>query len=81
MKQYNQQRSVTTALSQLELDSMELHLRSEMQRQNKEASTRKQICHDTIKSVITDVEKVEIFFMKLYLDLCQKLMQDQLILK
>jgi hypothetical protein len=61
LKQYNQQRSVTTALSQLELDSMELHLRSEIQRQNNEASTRKQLCHATIQSVITDVERVITF--------------------
>ncbi|XP_060585088.1 uncharacterized protein LOC132741026 [Ruditapes philippinarum] len=59
LKQYNQQRSVTTALSQLELDSMELHLRSEIQRQNNEASTRKQLCHATIQSVITDVERLQ----------------------
>ncbi|XP_053403345.1 uncharacterized protein LOC123555179 isoform X2 [Mercenaria mercenaria] len=59
LKQYNQQRSVTTALSQLELDSMELHLRTEMARQNAEASTRKADCHSTIQSVIADVEKLQ----------------------
>lgn len=65
LKQYNQQRSVTTALSQLELDAMELHLRSEIQRQNTEAAKRKDDCHSTIQLVISDVETVKSFKSKL----------------
>lgn len=60
LRQYNQQRSVTTALSQLEMDSMEQHLWTEINRQSDEATQRKQECHDTIKLVISDVEKLQL---------------------
>lgn len=59
LKQYNQQRSVTTALSQLELDSMEIHMRTEIDRQNKEATKSKEDCHTTIQLVIDDVGRLQ----------------------
>ncbi|KAL4219870.1 hypothetical protein ACF0H5_020281 [Mactra antiquata] len=59
LKQYNQQRSVTTALSQLELDIMEQHLFSELTRQNEEAAHRKHDCKLTIDMVISDVERLQ----------------------
>lgn len=62
MKQYNQQRSVTTALSQLELDSMEQHLWMELTRQKEEAASRKLDCKQTIDIVIADVEKVSFHY-------------------
>jgi len=58
LRQYNQQRSVTSALSQLELDAMEQHLKVELRRQDNEAVARKHDCYTVIRSVIEDVEKV-----------------------
>ena len=64
MRQYNQQRSVTTALSQLELDDMEIHLWTELSRQNKEAQETKTNCYETVQRIIQGVEKVCIVFHK-----------------
>ncbi|KAH3814736.1 uncharacterized protein LOC127833862 [Dreissena polymorpha] len=58
IRQYNQQRSVTNALSHLELDAMETHLWAELGRQNAKTKEQKQACYSVIQTVIQDVEKL-----------------------
>lgn len=58
LKQYKLQRSVKTALSQLELDQMELHMKAELLHLNSLAQQRKTNCENNIRIVMDDVSKL-----------------------
>ena len=58
LKQYKLQRSVKTALSQLELDQMEVHQNAELVHLNSIAHQRKTSCENNIRTVMEDVSKV-----------------------
>ena len=59
LKQYKLQRSVKTALSQLELDQMEVHMKAELLHLNSVAQQRKTNCENNIRTVMDDVNKVK----------------------
>ena len=52
LKNYQHQRSVKTAFSNLELDHLQRHLQVELQRQNALAATSKQQCEVKMKRVV-----------------------------
>ncbi|KAL5005489.1 hypothetical protein ScPMuIL_018945 [Solemya velum] len=58
LKNYHQQRSVKTAFSQLELDHMQLHLTTEINRQNQIANQTKDLCEQRMRTVITDISNI-----------------------
>lgn len=58
LKNYQHQRSVKTAFSNLELDHLQRHLQVELQRQNKIASTSKQQCEVQMRSAIQEFTEV-----------------------
>ena len=68
LKQYKLQRSVKTALSQLELDQMEVHLKGELLHLNSVAQQRKTSCENNIRTVMEDVSKVSKELLHLNLD-------------
>lgn len=58
LKNYQHQRSVKTAFSNLELDHLQRHLQVELQRQNKIASTSKQQCEVQMRKAIEEFTEV-----------------------
>lgn len=58
LKNYQHQRSVKTAFSNLELDHLQRHLQVELQRQNKIASTSKQQCEVQMRRAIQEFTEV-----------------------
>lgn len=58
LKNYQQQRSVKSAFTHLELDHMERHLQTEVQRQNLVANASKQECDQQMMIIIDNLNKV-----------------------
>lgn len=58
LKNYQHQRSVKTAFSNLELDHLQRHLQVELQRQNRIASTSKQQCEVQMRRAIQEFTEV-----------------------
>lgn len=58
LKNYQHQRSVKTAFSNLELDHLQRHLQVELQRQTKIASTSKQQCEVQMRRAIQEFTEV-----------------------
>lgn len=64
LKNYQHQRSVKTAFSNLELDHLQRHLQVELQRQNRIASTSKQQCEVQMRRAIQEFTEINILLEK-----------------
>ena len=72
LKNYQQQRSVKSAFTHLELDHMERHLQTEVQRQNLVVNASKQECDQQMMIIIDNLNKLQMEFEKKVKDEIEK---------